>query len=72
MVLNRIKNGRFYVADPLNGLISFSEEEFIQNWLVAKELYGGISLLLSPTPEFYEQEDDEGTEISRSFLLHYL
>jgi len=72
VVLYRIRNGRFYVADPAKGLVSFSEEEFIQNWLVAKELYGGISLLLSPTPQFYEQEDDKGSEISWSFLLRYL
>jgi ATP-binding cassette subfamily B protein len=32
----------------------------------------GIALLLSPTPYFYEQEDEKGSEISWSFLLRYL
>ena len=72
VVLYKVRKNRFYIADPAKGLVSFSEEEFIQNWLVAKELYGGVSLLLSPTPQFYEEEEDRRNSVSWSLLLRYL
>lgn len=72
VVLYKIKNNRFYIADPAEGLISYSEEEFTQNWSIAKEIYGGITLLISPTPQFFKEELEEDNKISWSFLLHYL
>ena len=72
VVLYQIKNNKFYLADPASGLIALNEIEFKRNWLGDKESSEGIALLLSPTPQFYEQEDEKGSEIRWSFLLRYL
>jgi ATP-binding cassette, subfamily B, bacterial len=72
VVLYRIQKKQYHIADPAKGLIVLTEKDVIQNWLNTQELYEGIALLLSPTPQFHEQEDEKGTEISWGFLLRYL
>jgi ATP-binding cassette subfamily B protein len=72
VVLYRIKNHKYYLADPADGLVTLSETDFNRNWLGDKESGEGIALLLAPTPQFYEQEDEKGSEIRWSFLLRYL
>ncbi|WP_299495757.1 peptidase domain-containing ABC transporter [Mucilaginibacter sp.] len=59
VVLYKIKRGVFYIADPAKGLVNYTEQEFAKNWFGHKEMYDGISLLLSPTPKFFEQEDEK-------------
>ncbi|WP_428330732.1 peptidase domain-containing ABC transporter [Mucilaginibacter sp.] len=72
VVLYKIKNGNYYLADPAAGLITLSEADFNRNWHSDKETTEGIALLLTPTPHFYEQEDEKGSEVRWSFLLRYL
>ncbi len=72
VVLYKIKNHKYYLADPAAGLIALNEADFNRNWQGDKEKNEGISLLLSPTPQFYEQEDEKGSEVRWSFLLRYL
>ncbi|NOW94542.1 peptidase domain-containing ABC transporter [Mucilaginibacter sp. SG564] len=72
VVLYKIKNHKYYLADPADGLITLSEEDFKRNWESDTETMEGIALLLSPTPQFYEQEDEKGSEVRWSFLLRYL
>lgn len=72
VVLYKIKKGQYYIADPAKGLITYSEKEFTNNWINTKELYNGISLLLSPTPKFYELKEDKTKEVKWSFIFHYL
>jgi ATP-binding cassette subfamily B protein len=72
VVLYKIKKGKYYIADPGSGLVTLTEAEFAKNWLADTTNGEGIALLLSPTPYFYEQEDEKGSEISWSFLLRYL
>ena len=72
VVLHKIKNHLYYLADPAAGLVKLSEEDFNRNWQADKENTAGIALLLAPTPQFYEQEDEKGREIRWSFLLRYL
>jgi ATP-binding cassette subfamily B protein len=72
VVLYKISKGNYHVADPAKGLIKYTETEFARNWVSDTDNGEGIALLLSPTPYFYEQEDEKGTEISWSFLLRYL
>lgn len=59
VTLYKVKKDLFYIADPGTGLIKLTEKEFIKDWFSHKEMYDGISLLLSPTPQFYEQEDEK-------------
>lgn len=72
VVLYKIKNNTFYLADPGNGLVTLTADEFGRNWLSAADGNEGIAMLLSPTPQFYEQEDEKGSELRWGFLLRYL
>jgi len=72
VVLYKIKNHKYYLADPASGLVTLPETDFARNWLGDKEKQEGIALLLAPTPQFYEEEDDKGSEVRWSFLLRYL
>ncbi|MEP6610244.1 MAG: peptidase domain-containing ABC transporter [Mucilaginibacter sp.] len=72
VVLYKIKNGKYYLADPAAGLVTLSEADFTRNWLGDREKEEGIALLISPTPQFYEQDDEKGSEVSWSFLFRYL
>ena len=62
VVLYKIKKGTYYISDPAIGLLEYSQKEFIKFWIgnnadeTTKE---GIVLLLEPTPNFYEKEDDD-------------
>lgn len=70
VVLYKIKKNKYYIADPAAGLVTLDEATFINSW--ASENGSGIGLLLSPTPQFYEQDDEKGDEIRWAFLLRYL
>ena len=65
-----------YVSDPAAGLLKYTEEAFLKSWLEIKGANGepdkGISLLLEPTPAFYEQKDREPREKSTKFTLKHL
>jgi len=62
------------VADPAHGLISYKKEEFLSGWLstVKGEEDQGVCLVVDPTPDFYEQEDDSSDKTSFRFLFKYL
>jgi ATP-binding cassette subfamily B protein len=72
VVLYKIKNHKYYIADPAAGLVTLDEADFKRSWEADKETTEGIALLLSPTPQFYEQENERGSEVRWSFLLQYL
>jgi ATP-binding cassette subfamily B protein len=72
VVLYKIKNHKYYLADPADGLVTLSEVDFNRSWQGDKENFEGIALLLAPTPQFYEQENEKGSEVRWSFLLRYL
>jgi len=72
VVLYRIKKNKYYIADPANGLIILNETDFNRDWLNNEDRTKGVVLLLAPTPQFYEQEDEKGSEVRWSFLLRYL
>lgn len=59
VVLYKIRKGRYYISDPAGGLISYEENEFTKNWFSTKELHAGLSLLLSPGPNFYQLDEEE-------------
>lgn len=72
--INR-KGTRFYIADPGNGLLSYSYDEFVRCW-GSCESNGetkGIAMFVEPTEEF-GTNTDEATSTKRSFrfLIGYL
>lgn len=55
------KTYKISIADPASQLAAYTEQEFKKCWLATKEggEDKGAALLLSPAPEFYEQEDEK-------------
>ena len=74
VVLYKIKNGKFYVADPAIGKVQYTEKEFIRHWGQAQleDEPAGVALLLELTPDFNAMEGEPVTKNSVRFLLHYL
>jgi len=76
VVLYRIKNGKkFYVADPGKGLVTYSLEDFKNNWLstISDGEERGIVLFLQPTSAFYDRIDEpSNNRRAFSFLLRYI
>lgn len=76
VVLYRIKDGKkFYIADPGKGLITYSLEEFKNNWLstISSGEERGIVLFMQPTSEFYDRADEQlNQQRTFSFLLGYI
>ncbi|PWK77289.1 ATP-binding cassette subfamily B protein [Mucilaginibacter oryzae] len=72
VVLYKIKGDTYWVADPAAGLIKLTGADIKQNWISDKEALEGIALLLSPSPQFHEQDEGEQFTVSWSSLFLYL
>ena len=80
--LNRVikkdsdKNSVIHIADPAQGLLKYSRDEFLRCWLSTRKHgdHEGITLLFEPTPDFYDQHDVNADEPKLKFryLLNYL
>lgn len=67
------KGNKFIIADPANGIITYTKQEFLQHWISNKEdgEEEGIALLLEPTPAFYQQEDDAVNQTTAKSTLGF-
>ena len=76
VVVHKIKKNRVFVADPAHGLLQYSKQEFIDNWIgkhANEKTEEGIVLLLEPTPKLSEKEDDDVSKKGgMGFLWKYL
>ncbi|HBH06510.1 MAG TPA: ABC transporter ATP-binding protein [Flavobacteriales bacterium] len=76
VVIYKIKRGAVYVSDPGHGLLTYTEAEFIQNWIGQNALdttREGILLLLEPTPKLKEKEEgEEPPRTGFAFLTSYI
>ena len=75
VVVHRVTGDRVHVADPAEGELTYTHEEFTRGWLHdgGQTSDRGVALLLEPTPGFFEQE--EAPAESRStlrFMLGYV
>ncbi|UPZ35784.1 peptidase domain-containing ABC transporter [Sphingobacterium sp. PCS056] len=74
VVLYKIRQGKYFISDPASGLLSYDEKEFSKNWFSTKELHAGLSLVLSPGPDFYQIDEEEPElklEWSKIFTYFY-
>jgi len=74
VVVYKIRRDRVYVADPGFGHTVYSKEEFLKGW-ISTRLDGeakGSALLLHPTPDFLNQEDEPVKKTGFSYLFRYL
>ncbi|MEE9406809.1 MAG: peptidase domain-containing ABC transporter [Polaribacter sp.] len=75
IVLYKIKKNTVYISDPAFGLITFTEKEFIKNWIgnnADETTEEGIVLLIEPTPKFYQSEFEDDEKFGFSYIFKYL
>jgi len=70
VVLHKVRNNTFYIADPAHGLKKLQHDDFIKCWQGSNK--EGIALLLEPTDAFYLQENEQKHKKGFKFLLGYL
>lgn len=74
VVVYKVTKTKVYVADPAFGLISYTHSEFEKNWgstQIDNEIHG-ICLQITPTPTFYEQQDEKSNRGKLSLIFSYL
>lgn len=76
VVLYKIKRNTFYISDPAHGLLKYTEEEVLKNWIgnnATADTKEGVVLLLEPTPKFYESDfSTEKPDFGFNFISKYL
>ncbi|MCB0745198.1 MAG: peptidase, partial [Ignavibacteriae bacterium] len=76
IVLFKIKSDIYFVSDPAHGLLKYTQEEFLQNWIgnnATIETEEGIALLLEPTSKFYDCEfENKEQNLGFIFLSTYI
>lgn len=79
VVVYRFKKSRnrkdfTYIADPAHGRLKYNKEQFLNKWRQddSGELKRGITLLIEPTPEFYQENPHEERKLQFRYLLGYL
>ncbi len=74
VVVYNITGTKVSVADPANGKLDYSKDEFIKYWASAQNEKSntGIALLLNPSPTFYEYEGEINNTTKITYLLKYL
>ena len=78
VVLTKIMRGgkKFRIADPAIGFIDYTAEEFKEGWISTRSNgeERGIAMFLTPTPQFYETNDEKSKSEKRSFsfLMGYM
>ena len=74
-IKRRAKERKMYIADPAGEKYVMDHEEFCKCWYSSKNegKHTGTALLLQPTPDFYEYEDDkEKQERNLGHFFRYL
>lgn len=71
VVLYKIKNGKFFIADPAHGIIKLNKNKFIQSWVSTEDNKGTV-LLISPTENTYKQTSPNEKKINIKHIFSYL
>lgn len=70
VVVYKTSKTKIYVADPAQGLLTYSHEDFKKAWTNTTDDTGFV-LLLEASPKFYALEEDKTKTKGFSFLLPY-
>jgi len=74
VVVYKIKRDRVHISDPAFGQTILSKEEFLKGWISTRkdgEAKGSV-LLLQPTPDFQNLEDEPIKKTGFRYLYRYL
>lgn len=76
IVLYKVQNKKYYIADPGSGVYKIDEEAFVHSW--QGESKQGVAMLLEPTPDFhiptevaFEQSKSHGIRYIVGYLKPY-
>ena len=76
VVLYKIKKDIYYVSDPAHGLLEYTGEELLKHWIgnnANAKTEEGITLLLEPTPKFYNSDfNKDKPDPGFKFLSRYI
>lgn len=75
VVIYKVTKTKVYVADPGFGLITYTWDEFRAAWKASKMgKEEGVLLLMEPTPDFYERDEEReaGEKRGFRFLFQYI
>ena len=75
VVLYKIKNNHYYVADPEYGRLHYDETEFCRHWICSETDRNdkkGIAMMFEPTVAFFEKKNIDDKDNSRFNSLHFL
>lgn len=78
VVLDKIKSKKgldyIYVCDPASGLVIYTKQEFEQGWIssVNDNINTGIALILQPTIDLFNYEEEKKEKKDFGFIISYL
>lgn len=75
VVLYKVRNGKYYIADPATQKLVYEESELARCWCstVVEGKDTGAALLFEPGPDFYDREEEDArTGKGLSFFFRYL
>jgi len=72
VVLYKIKNGIFFIADPAKGKFRYNSDEFLKYWAYDPTQKEGSALLLRPNHTLYEIAEDRSNKLDFKYLWRYL
>jgi ATP-binding cassette, subfamily B, bacterial len=70
----KFKQNKIQIADPAEGMVTYTEEDFKAKWISTKEDGEdlGIALLLESTEAFYEQDNEKQKSLGWGSLWQYM
>lgn len=71
VVVYQTSKKKIYVADPAQGLLEYSHQDFLKAWTTSTDQTGFV-LLLEPGANFYDQKDSQEKQKGFSILFPYL
>lgn len=70
VVAYKANERQIWIADPGEGRFKVDHDTFKRRWISDGDK--GVALLLLPTPDFYQQEDQKQKRVDFRFLLDYV
>ncbi|SEW17818.1 ATP-binding cassette, subfamily B [Chitinophaga sp. YR573] len=73
VVTPKISKNKLVIADPAQGLVTYTRAEFKKHWISLKNegVEKGFALLLEPTASFYELKNEGGKVVGWSLFSRY-
>lgn len=71
VVVYKTSKSKIYVADPAQGLLEYSHEDFFKAWTKSPD-GNGFVLLLEPNANFHSLKEEKSTSKGFSFLVPYI